>query len=71
MFTFELQFVGVSHLSEKKKDELICVSPRNSSSESSLETLGEVNNNQLKADIARIRSFQDFPLCVKAINSYF
>lgn len=54
-----------------KGGELISVSPRNSSSESSLETPREVNNNQLEAEIPRIRSFQDFPLSVKAINSYF
>lgn len=65
------QFLGVSHLHEGQRGELISVSPRNSFSASSLETHREVNNNQLEAEIPRIRSFQDFPLCVKAINSYF
>lgn len=66
-----IQPVGVSDLSEGERGELITVSPRNSSSESSLETPRVVNNNQLEPEILRIRSFQDFPLGVKAINSYF
>lgn len=57
--------------SEGEKGELISVSPRNSSSESSLERPREVNNDQLEADTPGIRSFQDFPLRVKAINYYF